>query len=82
MQYTKAFYDIFILVTNFDIDFSILKLCINANGKLDESKLLDIECYSKVYDKLSLDKYNELIKPAFPTVVDSVRRIVNQLGTI
>ena len=62
-----------------DIDYSILKLCVNENGKLDESKLLDIECYSKAYDKLSLDKYNELIKPAFSTVADSVRCIVNQL---
>lgn len=79
LQYIRAFYDIFILVTNFDIDYSILKLCVNANGKLDESKLLDIDYYSKAYDKLSLDKYNELIKPAFPTVADSVRCIVNQL---
>ena len=79
LQYTRAFYDVFILVTNFDVDYSILKLCINANGKLDESKLLDIEYYSKAYDKLSLDKYNELVKPAFPTVVNSVRCIVNQL---
>lgn len=79
LKYTKAFYDIFILSTNFDIDYSILKLFVNKNGRLDKSKLLNIEDYSKAYNKLSLDKYNELVKPEFSNLMALVNSISNQL---
>lgn len=79
LKHMKAFYDIFILSTNFDINYPILKLCVDKKGRFDKSKLLNAEDYSKAYDKLSLDKYNEVIKPEFSTLMDLVNAISNQL---